>query len=230
MEREKKKSSRGFGEEKGIARGVKIWTGAIFAAFLAAAAVYLALLQAEKNMLAQYKRAEIYIAARGIPEGQLITGENREQFFQLAEVDARLVPETAIKDPQQVQGLISSTPIDRGTLLTEGMFRRLEEITAGMREPVVAGFRAEDLSQVVGGVLRAGDRIHFFASEEGVGTFLIWENVYVQQVFDSAGGVIESGDDTTAAQRINVFLDKEDVASFYSRLEQGSLKVVKIWK
>ena len=106
----------------------------------------------------------------------------------------------------------------------------MESITAGMREPVIAGFRADDLSQVAGGVLRAGDRIHVFASEEGEGTFLIWENVYVQQVFDAGGNVIESGDETTAAQRINVFLDKEDVEAFYTRLEQGSLKVVKIWR
>ena len=99
-----------------------------------------------------------------------------------------------------------------------------------MKEPVVAGFRADDLCQVVGGVLRAGDLIHVYSSEEEQGTFLIWENVYVQQVFDSKGTAIPNEDQATAAQRINVFLDKEDVEDFYSRLDQGTLRVVKVWR
>ena len=215
-------------EAKG-GRGFKLWTGATLAAFLAAAAIYAVLLWVEKNELSSYEKVEVIVAAMDVPEGQLITRENVDQLFTTAMLDKDLVPEAAICDKERLENYVASARIDQGAFLTTGMFRSLDLITAGMREPVVAGFRAEDLSQVVGGVLRAGDRIHVYSQEDD-GTFLIWENVYVQQVFDSAGKVIESGDEETSAQRVNVFLDKEDIEAFYTRLGQGTLRVVKIWR
>jgi hypothetical protein len=59
---------------------------------------------------------------------------------------------------------------------------------------------------------------------------LAWEEVYVQQVFDSAGKSIPNGDKTSIAQRINVYLDKADVETFYSGLAMGNLRVVKVLK
>ena len=211
-------------------RAAKIWTGAILAAFLAAAAVYVALLEAEKNMLQSYEKTEVFVATKEIPAGEVVTQENSGVYFSAEAVDAAVVPETAILTLEDVNGLIARMPIEKGVVLTAGMFQPLDEVTAGMKEPVVAGFRADDLCQVVGGVLRAGDLIHVYSSEEEEGTFLIWENVYVQQVFDSKGTAISNDDQATAAQRINVFLDKEDVEDFYSRLDQGTLRVVKVWR
>ena len=104
------------------------------------------------------------------------------------------------------------------------------EITEQMREPVIAGFRAEDLYQVVGGVLRAGDRIHIYCveqEEEEQNGKLLWENVFVQQVFDRNGAAIGGDDGTTPAQRVNIYMEKERVADFYAALAQGSLRVVK---
>lgn len=225
----KRGMERGKKETRAM-KAIKLWTGCAFAAFLAATAIYLVLLHVEKTELSGYERKEVLVALQDVPEGQLITAQNRDAYFALEAIDARIVPEEAILSSEQLESVVAKTKIGKGSILTEGHLRQMETITAGMREPVVAGFRADDLCQVAGGVLRAGDRIHVFASEEGEGTFLIWENVYVQQVFDAGGNVIESGDATTAAQRINVFLDKEDVEAFYTRLEQGSLKVVKIWR
>ncbi|MBQ6095277.1 MAG: SAF domain-containing protein [Lachnospiraceae bacterium] len=211
-------------------RAAKLWTGAILAAFLAAAAVYVALLEAEKNMLQSYEKTEVFVAAKEIPAGEVVTEENCAVYFSAEAVDAAVVPETAILTLNDVNGLIARALIEKGVMLTAGMFQPLDEVTAGMKEPVVAGFRADDLCQVVGGVLRTGDLIHVYSSEEEQGTFLIWENVYVQQVFDSKGTAIPNEDQATAAQRINVFLDKEDVEDFYSRLDQGTLRVVKVWR
>ena len=95
---------------------------------------------------------------------------------------------------------------------------------------VTAGFRAEDLYQVVGGVLRAGDRIHIYCveqEEEEQNGKLLWENVFVQQVFDRNGAAIGGDDGTTPAQRVNIYMEKERVADFYAALAQGSLRVVK---
>lgn len=225
----KRGMERGKKESKAM-KTMKLLAGCAFAAFMAAAAIWLVLLRVEKSELSGYEKRKVLVAIRDVPEGQLITAENRGDYFAMESIDARIVPESALMVAEQAENVVARTVIGKGCVLTEGHLRQMESITAGMKEPVVAGFRAEDLCQVVGGVLRAGDRIHVFASEEEAGTLLIWENVYVQQVFDGTGNAIESSDRTTPAQRINVFLDKEDVEDFYTRLDQGTLRVVKIWR
>lgn len=92
----------------------------------------------------------------------------------------------------------------------------------------MAGFKAEDLYQVVGGVLRAGDRIHIYSMSEEGEALPAWSNVYVREVFDQAGNRIVSGDTAAAAQRVNIYLDKKDVEAFYSRLASGTLRVVRV--
>ena len=80
-------------------------------------------------------------------------------------------------------------------------------------------------------MLRAGDRIHIYCvnqEKEAEAGKILWENVYVQEVFDQTGTTIEGNDNTTPAQRINIYLDKAHVAEFYTELAQGSLRAVKV--
>lgn len=203
------------------------WTGGIAAAFVAAAAIFTLMLQIERNVLADYDKGTIYVAAREIPEGTLLTEENFFGYLELKELDQSCIPQTALTDESSVEGKIAEFSIEKGVLLTEGMFGELNMVTRDMTEPVIAGFKAEDLYQVVGGVLRAGDFVHIYAVTEEGQAQLVWQDVFVEQVFDSSGKVISNEDRTTAAQRINVYLDKADVEEFYTQLAGGSLRVVK---
>ena len=206
----------------------RIWVGSIIAALVAAVVIFAVMMQMEKNMLTQYEKGSILLAAENIPKGQLITLENYGTYFKEAELDKNCIPVTALTSVEQLQDMVASADIDEGTLLTKGMFETTDEITGDMQNPVIAGFKAEDLYQVVGGVLRTGDRIHiYYVTEEGE-TVINWRNVFVQQVFDNAGNSIVSGDKQTAAQRINIYLDQADVERFYSGLATGSLRVVKV--
>lgn len=252
--------------------------GGIVAALFAALAVFAVMLQLEKNTLTKYERGDIFVAVKEIPKGQMVTAENREQYFVRKQLDRSCIPETALCSPEQAEGLAAAFDIAAGTLLTAEMFEGLDEILGEMENPVIAGFKADDLYQVVGGVLRAGDRIHiyriadeeeseteqplaaagsfageyspeaeklsedgeiWYETESGAGekeearrttgkrALLIWENVYVQDVFDQSGNRIQSGDTETGAQRVNVYLDKADVEAFYAELAAGTLRVVK---
>ena len=119
--------------------------------------------------------------------------------------------------------------IEAGVLLTQGMFVTENTITKDMKEPVIAGFKAEDIYQVVGGTLRTGDRIHIYSVNDTGDVISVWQEVFVQQVFDSVGNAIPSGDTSTAAQRINIYLEKNNVEEFYTQLESGAIRVVKMW-
>lgn len=199
------------------------------AAFTASAVIFLILLGVEKNMLSAYEKGTVYIASREIPKSRMMSEEDCGVFLEERELDVKLIPASALRDPSQIGGLLARTDIDAGTILTKGMFEERQAVLAGLKHPVSAGIRAEDLYQVVGGTLRTGDRIHIYAVDEESGRAgLLWKNVYVEQAFDSAGGVVEGGDRQTAAQRINVLLEEEDVEQFYSGVEAGSLRAVRV--
>lgn len=202
--------------------------GGMAAALMAATAVFAIFIQVEKSVLTQYEKGIIYTAVTEIPKGQIITQENCHKYFEEKEMDKNCIPETALTSAEEVKGLYAAYDIDRGAFLTKGMFEPLEEVVCGMPEPVIAGFKSEDLYQVVGGVLRAGDRIHIYTVEETGEAVLCWENIYIEEVFDASGTSISNGDTVTAAQRINVYLDKSDIEEFYTNLANGALRVVKV--
>lgn len=219
--RKKTKAAESWTAEKRVGGGVVI-------ALVAAVAVFAVMLQVEKNALADVEKGSVVVAITAIPEGQLITAENREVYLGLKEMETALIPEHAALTPEELEGRMAVFDVDSGTVMTFGMLRDVNEMTEGMEEPVIAGFKADDLYQVVGGVLRAGDRIHVYSVSEDHEVNLIWENLFVQDVFDQAGKQIQSGDTATSAQRINVYLDRADVEKFYSELATGTLRVVKV--
>lgn len=205
-----------------------ILTGSIVAALVVAIALFAVMLHMEKKLLTDYEKGIVYVAVKEIPEGMLVDESNVAEYMIEKEVDVSVIPETAIREPDQVKALIASTRIEKGVLLTMGMFQEQDEILSRIKEPVIAGFKADDLFQVVGGVLRSGDRIHIYnESEDGI-VSLKWSDVYVQQVFNSAGVSIDNTDTSTAGQRINIYMAKEDVERFYTELETGMLRVVKV--
>lgn len=204
--------------------------GGIIAALVAAVAVFAAMLQLEKNMLTKYERGTVYAAVKTIPRGQLITEENWSLYVKEQELERSCIPESALDGPDRIIGLVPEFDVEPGVLLSQGMFEKVSDVLGELKEPVVAGFKADDLYQVVGGVLRAGDRIHIYRVSEEKETTLIWDNVYVCEVFDQTGASIENGNSAAAAQRINVYLDREDVEEFYSELASGTLRVVKVYQ
>lgn len=194
----------------------KIWNGSILAAFIAAAAVFIIMLQAEKKVLAEYEKITVCVTIDNLPKGESITEDNILNYVQTVEIDRKIVPDTAIKNMDEITGRIAVHRIEKGSVVTRGMLESEEQITGEMEEAVIAGFRAEDLYQAVGGVLRAGDRIHIYCidKEETAKEKPVWKNLFVQQVFDQNGNAIDSGDTTTPAQRINVYMDNGKVDDF----------------
>mgnify|MGYP004696781087 CR=1 FL=1 len=130
----------------------RIWNGSILAAFIAAAAVFAVMLQTEKRTLAEYEKKEVYVAATDIPRGEELTQENIEDYVMPLEIDQRIVPGTAVTDRESLYGRITVCDIGQGSVITGEMTEGKEQILGEMTEPVIAGFRAEDLYQVVGEV------------------------------------------------------------------------------
>lgn len=208
--------------------GSRVLMGSVFAALIAAVTIFMVMLQMEKKVLSEYEKEVVYVAAKEIPKGVLITQNNQGEYFKAVELDVKQISGTMLQEAEKVENLVAVIDIGEGVILTEEMFEKENVITKGMKEPVIAGFKAEDIYQVAGGVLRAGDRIHIYTVSASGVAGLVWEDVFVQQVFDSGGAVIAPGNTTSAAQRINVYFDAENMEQFYTELARGTLRVVKV--
>lgn len=206
-----------------------ILPGAALAALVAAVIVYCIMLNAEKNIMNAYEKGSVVVAIKDLEEGMVLTEENMEDYLAEKEMDKKLIPEKAFTQKGMLYQYILTQKIDKGAMITASMVTDVKQIEEDMREPVVAGFKADDLYQVVSGVLRSGDRIHIYTvDQETKETYLIWEDVFVKEVFDSSGTVISADDRVTAVQRVNILLEKDNVEQFYSELAAGSLRVVRV--
>ena len=206
----------------------KVKRGGVLAAFFAAVAVFVVMLQMEKSVLEQGEKGTVLVAVSEIPKGRMLSVSDAEQYFAVREVDVELIPGSAVQMLEDLDGKNVAYGIEAGSILTQGMLVEPDRIIKEMKAPVIAGFKADDLYQVAGGILRKGDKIHVFHVTEEQEVMLIWENLTVQAVFDQAGNQISNEDAFSAAQRINIYLDKADIDDFYARLSSGTLRVVKV--
>ena len=143
-------------------------------------------------------------------------------------MDKQSIPDRYVASTDILEGMRSVILLPRGSILTEVMFIGERDEIEEMEAPIIAGCKAEDLYQLVSGSLRKGDVINLYTVNEEEGqTSLLWENVRVYEVFDSAGKSIAVTDEETAAARINILLEEEYAERFYTELHNGSLHVVK---
>ncbi|MBQ7933289.1 MAG: hypothetical protein IJ327_00665 [Lachnospiraceae bacterium] len=205
-----------------------VWMRCALLALIASVILFLVMLQIERHTLAGGEKKMAWMTIREVPKGVVLSGENWQEYLEQRQVDADLISETGIMDVGYWEDVSAVFSIEKGTLVTRGMFESRQQVLGAMKEPVVAGFRAEDLYQVAGGALRPGDHIHIFILDEEGKVRKWWENLYVHQVFDNNGNLVVAGDPETAASRVNIYIEKERVEEFYANLAAGSLRVVKV--
>lgn len=212
-------------------REKRMLPGIILVAFVAAVATFFIMLQVEKNALSDYEKEFVWCSDAELAKGMEITPQNYTKYFVQVELDKSKVPDKVITDPEMLVGKQAAILIPRGAVLCDSMFSEEGKYIDTLHTPVVAGCKAEDLFQLVSGVLRKGDLVHVYIVNEELGeTYLLWENILVYQVFDSAGKAISSEDTSTPAARINLLLEKGYAEQFYNEMQNGSLRVVKVWE
>ena len=208
----------------------RIFPGVIMIAFIASAVTFFLLVNIEKNILSNYEKATVWVAATELPKSLEIQEENVGNYFQQVEVDKNLIPEGIVGDVHALAGSRSALLIPAGTILSESMFTNDETYRKGLTNPVIIGCKAEDLYQVASGILRKGDMVNVYTVNDELGeTYLLWADVMIYQTFDNAGNQIAAEDTTTAAARINLLMEEWYAEQFYTELYRGSLRMVKIW-
>ena len=209
----------------------RIFPGVIAIAFVASAITFLLLLNIEKNILSNYEKVPVWVAAANIQKSVEINKSNLEEYFEKIEIDKNIIPEYAVEDIQTLEGAQTGIMIPQGAVISEVMFVDKDDYLGGLTDPVVVGCKAEDLYQVGNGILRQGDMVNIYTyNPDFEETYLLWENVLVYQTFDNSGNRILAEDESIAAMRINLIIEKANAEQFYTELSKGSLRVVKIWE
>ncbi len=208
----------------------RIFPGVIVIAFIASAVTFFLLLNIEKNLLSNYEKATVWVAASELPKSLEIQEETVESYFRQVEVDKTRIPEHVVEDIHVLAGTSTVLTIPSGTILSETMFTGDQKYVKGLTNPVIIGCKAEDLYQVASGILRKGDMVNVYTvNDELDEAYLLWSDVMIYQTFDNSGNQIAAEDVTTAAARINLLMEEWHAEQFYTELHRGSLRMVKKW-
>ena len=200
----------------------------IAACLVMSAIVFFILISIEKNMMQAYEKISVVAVKQEIPERTLITEKNADVYLEIKEVEKAAAPDSSFQSVEELYGKRTAAALEKGVIPTPAMVEEHQKILEGMENPVIAGISADDIYQIVGGVLRAGDKIHIYSVDrESSETRLVWPDIMVVQAFDSSGTEIADSDTAGTAQRINIYVEKDQVEELYTALASGSLRIVK---
>lgn len=219
MKRDNRKSTK---KEMGVKIGIMV---AAFA-FLAAAAVYTVMLKIEKEMLTGEKQISVWVFKEEIERNRIVQDDELKNLVEPVSYPESLVPEKAILETELLPSGKALCRLGKGTVLCDGMFRDVELEVKHYKDPVIATVEAADLMAAVGGIIRKGDIINLYIFKEGqeIGRY---EDVLVEDVFDASGMNIP-GEETQPAARMNVYLERDEVAEFYRIQQEAVVRSAKL--
>ena len=200
--------------------------------FFVSFALYVLMLFVERGMLNDKEYVSVYVTASAVDKETVITAENVEVYFTLQERETDSLPEGYITNSGMLEGKILSRGYVKNEIITMSGFTDIDERIAGIENPVEVSFSAGNLSQVAGGVLRAGDYINIWSVSEGAGydrTNIIAEPIcryaYVSRVFSASGEEVGNDDKGGhAATVINIIIPSDMEEKFNIALSKGTLR------
>ena len=201
--------------------------------FFVSMALYTLMLFVERVMVTDKEYDYVYVTASTLNKKTAITEDNVERYFVRQRREAESLPQECITDIDVLIGMISARDYAENEIITMKGFETIDEHIAGIDNPVEVSFSAGNLSQVAGGVLRAGDYINIWSVSEGMGydrssimAELICSYAYVNRVFSTSGEEIRRDDNEGyAASIVNIIIPSEMEEKFNVALSKGTLRV-----
>lgn len=228
-------SKKKKGNSNSQSKAKNIYPIAAFMALIVAVVLYFVMIHAEKTALSDYEKAPVIITKSEVPINMVITEDNVDKYFEEISFDKKFIPEDSIADKTLLYGKAPCFTMDNGTFITNGMFKNINEYINSMEDPRVAAIMVNDLSQIVGGVIRAGDTIDIYVINEKKEESMInieeekplFTNIYVYEAFDATGIKIDNDDNTSVCQMVNVLYENSEIYDFYKELAKGTVYIVK---
>lgn len=192
---------------------------------------YIALISVEKSLLEDYTPCKILRAKTNIEENTEFTEENVQEYFYSDEIPSRLKSIHTVDTYDKLIGTISAIAFEEGDIVSSTRLIKKNDILMNINNPVEVSFKASDLSQVVGGILRQGDVINISVinSVSKLNTEVL-NQAYVEKVFDTNGQKIEKTQKQASAVILNIIIDSDEVKQFNEKISLGQVRVSRIDK
>lgn len=197
--------------------------------FLLAVLAYLGLISAEKSFLEDYEPEDIVRTKIKIEQNTEFTKENVGDFFYVDEVPAKVKIKNSVTAIEEVIGSVSSTTLEEGELVLASRLVKKKDLLHKIIHPVEVSIEADNLSQVVGGILRQGDLINISVLDHVTKSNVkVLEYVYVEKVFDTNGQRIEKSHQQASAYVLNVIIDRSQLDRFNEIIAKGEVCISKV--
>lgn len=204
----------------------------ILCSVIVAAVLYALLIFVEKSIVDSEATKQVYVSVKEVPKDILVTDENMSEYFALKERPLSAVPDNAVSDGKELMGKYTDRVIDKNEILTGKSFSSLDERTKGIEHPIEVSLNASSLSQMVGGVIRAGDYINIWAvknsninGESVTESKNICTHAYVTRTFTSSGEEASGNDKDKATLVINIIIPAEQEEEFNRAIVEGTVRV-----
>jgi hypothetical protein len=202
--------------------------GRVIISFIVSIVAFIGLLVVQQTILAPNGTSKVYIATEKIEKRTIITNENIEELFKEKYVDGELKVTNAVTSKKDLVDKIANTVIEKGAVISNNAFTHKDDILAKIKTPVEVSIKVDDISQAVGGTLRAGDMINLsvvnMITKENE---KIFESAYINKVFSKEGKEIKR-EDVNPVVTINLIISREDEAKFNKAIELGVLRISKV--
>lgn len=191
---------------------------------IVAVILFLVLMTIERNMLSDYEKKTTLVTSQEILSGTIIDENNVDAYFTEYEVDAKLVPDNAIKAKSDMVGTIVRKDMNAYEIVTGYDFEEENGILSKMEEPVEMSVAVSNLSNAVAGRLRGGDfaDISVLNAATGESEYAL-EDVYILKAMTSDGTEVQREDTETIATIFSIVIDKSNVNELYEKMNAGTV-------
>lgn len=213
---------------KGKLSGIK--TAAIMFAFGVIA--FICLLMVVKKANGNYDNTKILVAIKDVAPNTEITEENVDEYFTKASADIRFARKNTIKDKKDIIGKYNTELIRESENINTEIFSDTEDINAQYDSPVEGSFSVSSFSDAVSGRIRKGDFVDVYVIDSAtkVTTKASNQPIYISNVYDENGALIENSDNKTNAMSFNFLMEKHEEQEFYGAIAGNSVIVTKVDK
>lgn len=201
--------------------------------FIVTLILYAFMLFIERTILKSEEHTTVYVAQTDINENTMLTAENIPVYFAAMQRRSDWLPADSVTDMTQLLNMLTSRKIAQNEVITSDILLSRDTRTDGIVLPVEVSINANNLSQVVGGILREGDRINIWSVTElndcGISTVKaekICDYAYVTRVFTAAGVQVKKGlQEESAAMVVNIIIPGEKEEDFNIAMGNGTLRI-----
>ena len=201
--------------------------GKIVLSLIVAIVTFIGLLFMQRNILKPNGEVTMVVATQKIDKRTLIDEKNINELFTEKKIDGDLKVDNGVFNKSDLLNKVTDDYIEKNEILASSSF--VEDTSlVDMKDPVEVSVRASDISQVVGGVIRANDKINIsIINEITKQEEKVLDNVHVSRVFGSDGKEIKSSENNSALN-INIIISKEDEKKLNNKIGVGTVRVSRI--